>query len=73
MSGEGAKAAFMQILLTRVRVTDCNISGASSPGDVRAPYENFPLGFEKIEWVYITAPSQECRTDWVNDAAMAVP
>ena len=52
-------------------MTNYNISGATG-GPAKAPYENFALSFEKIEWVYVTGPSQECRTDWVNEAAMAV-
>jgi type VI secretion system secreted protein Hcp len=68
---DGDKAKFMEIRLTRVRVTNHNISGAPG-GDVKAPYENFALGFEKIEWVYITGPSKECRAEWVNEAAVAV-
>ena len=71
MRADGDKARFMEIRLTRVRVTNYNISGAPG-GNVKAPYENFALGFEKIEWVYVTGPSQECRTGWVNEAAVAV-
>ncbi len=68
---DGDKAKFMEVRLTRIRVTNHNISGAPG-GDAKAPYENFGLSFEKIEWVYVTGPGQECRTDWVNEAAMAV-
>ena len=68
---DGDQAKFLEIRLTRVRVTNYNISGATG-GPAKEPYENFALGFEKIEWVYVTGPSQECRTDWVNEAAVAV-
>src|SRR4051812_41607289 len=40
---DGDKAAFMEIRLSRVRVTNHGISGAPN-GDAKAPYENFSLG-----------------------------
>jgi len=71
VEADGTKAKFMEIRLTRVRITNYSISG--SPGtDLKAPYESLTIGFEKIEWVYVTGPGQECRADWINDAAMAV-
>ena len=68
---DGEKARFMEIRFEKVRITNYSISG-SPQQDVRAPYESFALGFERIEWIYASDPSQESRADWVNEAAATV-
>jgi type VI secretion system Hcp family effector len=69
---DGAKAKFMEIRFTKVRITNYSLSG--TPGqDIRTPYEGFALGFEKIEWITFPDADLECRADWVNAAAGAVP
>jgi len=68
---DGAKARFMEIRFEKVRITNYSISGAPQQ-EVRAPYENFSLGFEKIEWAYFPDPAQESREEWVNEAAGTV-
>jgi type VI secretion system Hcp family effector len=67
---DGSKTPFMGFRLAKVRITNYSISGAPQ-GDVRAPYENFAIGFEKIEWVSFPGAAEESRTDWVNEAAGA--
>ena len=46
--------------------------------DVQTPYENFMLGFEKIEWNYFPAAFEatretaaEVRTGWNSQSALA--
>lgn len=68
---DGARAVFLEIRMTRVKVTNFNISGNASQ-DLKRPYENFSLSFEKIEWTYFPGSDGECRTDWVNEAAETV-
>jgi len=64
----GAKAKFMEIRFTKVRITNYSLSGAPQQG-ARAPYENFALGFERIEWACFPDPDRESRAGWVNEAA----
>ncbi|HUR38944.1 MAG TPA: type VI secretion system tube protein Hcp [Planctomycetota bacterium] len=68
---DGPQVGFLQIRLTKVRITSYSICG-NRQGDVGAPYENLSIGFEKIEWVALPGTPEETRADWVNEAAMAV-
>lgn len=75
---DGAKTKFMEIRLSKVRITNYGISGAPQ-SDTRTPYENLMLGFDKIEWLYFPnafAPGYEkeaavCRTAWSADPKAA--
>lgn len=75
---DGAKTKFMEIRLSKVRITSYGISGAPQ-NDARTPYENMMLQFEKIEWVYFPnafaeGPEKEsgvCRAAWSSDAKPA--
>jgi type VI secretion system Hcp family effector len=74
----GANTKFMQFRMTNVRITSYGISGCPQ-NDVRTPYENMMLGFDKIEWAYFpnaftATPEEEsdaCRTSWSADAKPA--
>jgi type VI secretion system Hcp family effector len=68
---DGAKAKFMEIRFTKVRITSYSLSGAPQQ-EARAPYESFGLAFEKIEWACFPDPDQEGRADRVNEAAGTV-
>ncbi|HVE40881.1 MAG TPA: type VI secretion system tube protein Hcp [Planctomycetota bacterium] len=70
---------FMELRLTNVRISNYAVAGTPQH-DVRTPFENFMLSFEKIEWLYFpnafaASPDQEaamCRTAWSTDAKVAV-
>jgi len=75
---DGTKARFLELRLSRVRVTMHTLSGGGPQADVQTPYENFMLGFEKIEWNYFPAAFEakreaaaEVRTGWNSQSALA--
>ena len=74
---DGAKAKFMELRLSRVRVTMHTLAGGPQ-ADVQTPYENFSLSFEKIEWNYFPAAFEakreaaaEVRAGWSSQSALA--
>jgi type VI protein secretion system component Hcp len=74
---DGAKAKFMELRLSRVRVTMHSLSGGPQT-DMRTPYENLSLGFDKIEWNFLPAAFEtkletaaEVRTVWSSQSALA--
>ncbi|HZE97015.1 MAG TPA: type VI secretion system tube protein Hcp [Planctomycetota bacterium] len=75
---DARKSKFMEIRLSQVRVTMHSLSG-SPQGDVRTPYENLTLGFDKIEWFYYpgafetgSGKADEVRAGWCTESAMAI-
>jgi len=74
---DDAKGKFMELRLSRVRVTMHSLSGGPQ-SDVRTPYENLSLGFDQIEWNYFPAAFEtkpqamaEVRTGWSSQTALA--
>lgn len=74
---DGSKAKFMELRMTKVRLTMHSISGGPQ-GDVRTPYESLTLAFDKIEWNYFPAafePTREAaaevRAGWSAQEALA--
>jgi type VI secretion system secreted protein Hcp len=74
---DDAKGKFMELRLSRVRVTMHSLSGGPQ-SDLRTPYENLSLGFEKIEWNYFPAAFEampeaaaEVRAGWCAQTALA--
>ena len=76
---EGSKPKYLELRLSNVRITNYSLSG-SPQSDVRTPYENLMLSFEKIEWLYypnafVAGREKEplvCRTAWAADPKAAV-
>ncbi|HVR85877.1 MAG TPA: type VI secretion system tube protein Hcp [Planctomycetota bacterium] len=74
---DGTKGKFMEIRLSRVRVTMHSLSGGPQT-DMRTPYENLSVGFDKIEWHYYPAAFEareesgaDVRTGWSSPSALA--
>lgn len=68
---DGAKERLMELRLANVQVTSHSLAGGS-PGDLKTPYENLSLHFDKVEWVYYPTPSTPVRTGWSTEAAAAL-
>ncbi|HLY09684.1 MAG TPA: type VI secretion system tube protein Hcp [Planctomycetota bacterium] len=71
------QAKFMEIRLSKVRVTMHSLSGGPQ-ADVRTPYESINLSYENIEWFYFPAAFEptpeaavEVRTGWSAPSALA--
>jgi type VI secretion system Hcp family effector len=74
---DDTKGKFMELRLSGVRVTSHSLSGGPQ-SDVRTPYENLSLGFDKIEWNYFPGAFEEkektgseVRTGWSSQSAVA--
>lgn len=74
---DGTRARFMALKLTKVRVSMHSMAGGPQ-GDMKTPYENLSLMFEKIEWLYYPAAFEpkaeadsEVRTTWSAHSAKA--
>ena|SRR5579862_232635 len=74
---DGTKGKFLELRLSKVRVTMHSLSGGPQ-SDLRTPYENLSLGFEKIEWNYLPAAFEEqreaaaeVRAGWSSQSALA--
>lgn len=69
---DGARDRMMELKLSNVTLTMHSMSGGPQ-GDLKAPYENMSLRFDKIEWVYYTTPSTTVKTGFSSDAVASVP
>jgi type VI secretion system Hcp family effector len=67
---EGARERLMELKLSNVTLTMHSLAGGPA-GDIKAPYENVSVHFDKIEWVYYPTPSAPVRTGWSAEAAEA--
>jgi len=74
---DGSRARFMEIRLSKARLTMHSLSG-SPQADVRTPFESVNLTYEKIEWLYFPAAFEpapeaaaEVRAGWSGQTALA--
>src|SRR5262249_2645061 len=67
---DGDRERLRELRLSNVQLTMHSLSGGPA-GDVKAPYENLSLHFDKIEWLYYPTPSAPVRAGWSAEAAAA--
>ena len=74
---DGSRARFMALKMSNVRLGMHSLAGGTQ-GDLRTPYENLALTFEKIEWLYYPSAFEpkaeseaEVRTSWSVQSAKA--
>lgn len=68
---DGARDRMMEMKISNVTLTTHSLAGGP-PGDIKAPYENLSLHFDKIEWVYYPTPSTPVKTGFSADAVASI-
>lgn len=69
---DGARDRMMELKLSNVVLTMHSLAGGPA-GDIKSPYENLSLHFDRIEWVYYPTPSAPVKTGFSTDAVASIP